>query len=79
MRTPTSTLTMMSPIAMMPGCLRRGSVRCVTSVSCSSADEAVVDPWDIIRELPINDGKGEGELRIPFPTKLSPTSLETFK
>jgi len=39
-----------------------------------------VDPWDIIRNLPINDGKDkDDELRIPLPTKLSPTSLETFK
>jgi len=73
---------MMSPIAMITtslcGRLRRGSVRCITSVSCSSADEHV-DPWDILQDLPINDGKGKDELRIPLPTKLSPTSLETFK
>lgn len=71
---------MMSPIAMITTSLsglRRGSVRCVTSLA---AAVDAVDPWDIIRNLPINDGKDkDDELRIPLPTKLSPTSLETFK
>ena len=54
----------------------------------SAYDEEELDPYDILRELqnnnndnePLNDEEDQLlPIRIPMPTHLSPTSLETFK
>ncbi|KAL9189712.1 hypothetical protein ACHAXT_009387 [Thalassiosira profunda] len=45
----------------------------------ASEGDELLDPWDVLRDLPSNaDTPPEDQPTIPFPTHLSPTSLEQF-